>query len=77
MGAAGIKGTREDKSVGNADKQGTERVTEEHSNVGSSNTADLNALQVTSLDAWLHLSGETRMYINEVWGTTTTNISIS
>lgn len=51
MGAAGIKGIREDKSVGNADRQGTDRVTEEHSNVSPSNTADLNALQVTSLDA--------------------------
>lgn len=51
MGAAGIKGTREDKFVGHADKQGTDRVTEEPSNEGPSNTADLNALQVTSLDA--------------------------
>lgn len=50
-GAAAIKGTREDESVGNADKQGTDRVAEEHSNVGPSNTADLNELQVTSLDA--------------------------
>lgn len=51
MGAAGMKGIREDKFVGNSDKQGTDRVTEQHSNVGPSNTADLNALQVTSLDA--------------------------
>lgn len=46
-----MKGIREDKFVGNSDKQGTDRVTEQHSNVGPSNTADLNALQVTSLDA--------------------------
>lgn len=38
-----------------------------------SNTVDLNALQVTSLDARLHLSGRTRMYINEVQVITTTN----
>lgn len=51
MGASGMKGIREDKFVGNSDKQDTDRVTEQHSNVGPSNTADLNALQVTSLDA--------------------------
>lgn len=51
MGAAGTKGIREVESVGNADKQDTDRVTEERSNVGPSSTADLNVLQVTSLDA--------------------------
>lgn len=68
-----MKGIREDKFVGNSDKQDTDRVTEQHSNVGPSNTADLNALQVTSLDAWLHLSGQTHMYISEGQGTATTN----
>jgi len=63
------------QSAGNLDKQHTDRVTEERSNTGPSNTVDLNALQVTSLDARLHLSEETRMYINEVITTQIGSIS--
>lgn len=55
----------------NIDQQNTDRVTGEHSSTGPSNAVDLNALQVTSLDARWHLSGKTHMYINEAQVITT------